>query len=475
MVDLSSRMTLFNQTVVASLLQPLSDNQQSEAYRTKINLKITEQRNDHSGDKELKFEISRSDDFEFFYADVLNDFDAFPKTIIDHLLHRSHYNNESEMESKKLGEPISTTIREPVEIKITLNSEKTSCMFEMFRRNTLTDGKMFSLKLSAVRGDQLISQLLKICSVQAVKIANLRGIEEKLALMMSKCTEIEKENTRLTEIEKQMEACQTEREGLENDLEMVKEERENIRLLVEEKDELLADFQRNQEKYKSINEESEEELRVVGIMLEEEQAKVDGMTKNSAVQQKEIHRLRTENFTLIRNLAKLESLMKRNDERQGQQSVDLRKLKELETDLKQKDFMVTSLTETISLLRKELEDEKLKLGELGDSFDRMQNENEKMKEKLGLYRNQRLSTFSPAQISLGIPGNIGNTRNSYRKVLGPVASSNSPSGSHELDKGSPQQNPNRSHYPLTPYALRNSVKFLEELDKSELPLTRKIN
>nr|4GFA_A Chain A, Spindle assembly abnormal protein 6 [Caenorhabditis elegans]4GFA_B Chain B, Spindle assembly abnormal protein 6 [Caenorhabditis elegans]4GFA_C Chain C, Spindle assembly abnormal protein 6 [Caenorhabditis elegans]4GFA_D Chain D, Spindle assembly abnormal protein 6 [Caenorhabditis elegans] len=182
--SMTSKIALFDQTLIASLLQPLSLNQPDfKAYKTKVKLKISEQRNETSGEKELKFEISRSDDFEFLFSETLNnekyqilardhdltvDFDAFPKVIIQHLLCKN------------------------TEINIILDAEKNFCSFELF------SGKIFSIKLHAVRGDHLISHLLKICSSQAVKLSTFYKSADELASLRQKCGDLEKQVEKLS-------------------------------------------------------------------------------------------------------------------------------------------------------------------------------------------------------------------------------------------------------------------------------------
>lgn len=102
-------------------------------------MRITEQRNEASGEKvflfgqviqnyfnlkEVKFEVSRRDDYEFLYAEVLNnekyqilarsydltvDFDTFPKVVIQHILCK---NNTRLEEEGKRGLSFSKTLIE---------------------------------------------------------------------------------------------------------------------------------------------------------------------------------------------------------------------------------------------------------------------------------------------------------------------------------------------------------------------------
>lgn len=108
--------------------------------------------------------------------------------------------------------------------------------------------------------------------------------------------------------------------------------------------------------------------------------KVDQFCKKDVQQQREISRLKSENTMLSKHLEKLNGLQKNNDSQQHQQSVDLRKLRELEADLKQKDLLISSLTENNSQLRKELDEEVLKLRDLGENWTLLKSENEEMKE-----------------------------------------------------------------------------------------------
>lgn len=293
-----------------------------------------------------------------------------------------------------------------------------SSRFELFSKTPISKGKIFSIKLHAVRGDHLISHLLKICSSQAVKLSTFYKSADELASLRQKCGDLEKQVEKLSGVKEEFEEMSEKFKELEDEVELVKEERENIRLLVEDKEDEVADLKQDTESLQKQLEENQEELEIVGNMLREEQGKVDQLQKRNVAHQKEIGKLRAELGTAQRNLEKADQLLKRNSQQQNQQSLDMRKLGELEADLKEKDSMVESLTETIGILRKELENEKLKAAENMDSFEKLSMENENLKEKIAHYRAQR---FSPAPS--GLPGlQTGLTNRltpSFKPVLGP--------------------------------------------------------
>uniref|UniRef100_A0A1I7UA10 SAS-6_N domain-containing protein n=1 Tax=Caenorhabditis tropicalis TaxID=1561998 RepID=A0A1I7UA10_9PELO len=451
---MTSKLALFDQTLNASLHQPLSSNNSDfKAYKTRVKLKILEQRSETTGEKELKFEISRSDDFEFLFAEILNnekyqtlarehdlivDFDTFPKVIIQHLLCKNIVkNSEEDGETdarKKPGYHSIIDHGKPTEINIILDSDRSFCSFELYSKTPISKGRIFSMKLSAVRGDHLISHLLKICSSQAAKLSGYHKTSDELEALRTKCGELEKENRRLGEMK---ERCEEETERireLEDELELVKEERETIRVLADERQDEVAEMQAEVDSAKRELELCEEERDIVAKMLNEEQNKND-------YNQKEIARLRADNVAIRRNLEKADKVLKRNDAQQNQQSLDVRKLRELEADLKEKDSMVDSLTGTIGMLRKELEEEKLKLAEVMDSFERLKTENEGVKERLLMYRNQR---FSPAPTvgltPLGLPTTT--LPAGYKTVLGP---------------NSPYANPNNMRTPFRDATFQNQI------------------
>ncbi|CAO4372773.1 unnamed protein product [Caenorhabditis nigoni] len=426
---MTSRLALFDQTLSASLLQRVnSDPHDYKAYKTRVKLKILEQRGEH-GEKELKFEISRADDFEFLFAAILNnekyqelakaheltvDFDTFPKVIIQHLLCKNIVKTAEEdgIEVDAKGKPGYHSIIEngrvpPTEINIKLEKDKNSCEFEIFSKTPISKGKIFAMSLQAVRGDLLIAHLLKICSSQSTKLATLHRSTDELAALKTKISEMEKRNQSIEDLEKKIEEQEERIREIEDELELVKEERENIRVIAEEKEDLVAELQNDLESVNRELEENQEELEIVGKMLGEEQGKVDQLQKRNVAHQKEL-------ATLQRNFQKVESQLKRSSVEQSQQSLDIRKLRELEADLKEKDSMVENLTQTVGILKKELEDERVKMQETLTSFESLKVENESVKERLAMYRNQR---FSPAPVGLQtttIPGaGVG-----FKTVLG---------------------------------------------------------
>ncbi|EGT53698.1 CBN-SAS-6 protein [Caenorhabditis brenneri] len=427
---MTSRFELFDQTLNASLLQPLSSTQPDfKAYKTRVKLKILEKRNEATGEKELKFELSRADDYEFLFAETLNnekyqtlarehdltvDFDTFPKVIIQHLLSNNIVRNaEDDGESdarKKPGYHSIIAHGKPTEINITLDADKNFCLFELFSKTPISKGRIFSMKLGAVRGDHLISHLLKICSSQAAKLSGYHKISDDLSALKIKYGELEEQNSKLEEYKEKFEEDAEKMRELEDELELVKEEKENIRVLAEDKDVMIADLEADVKDLQNESEEIKVELDVVVKMLEEEREKVDQMKKRGNLHQKELSRLRAEMESIQRKLDKSQKDLARNDSQQNQQSVDVRKLRELEADLKEKDTMVDSLTETIGALRKELEDEKLKTQEVMDSFEKLKVENEAINQRLQMYRTQRFGSTPPV---------VGTVPTPFKKVLGP--------------------------------------------------------
>ncbi|EFO84135.1 hypothetical protein CRE_07133 [Caenorhabditis remanei] len=425
---MTSKLALFDQTLSASLLQPINSDHDYKAYKTKVQLKILEQRSESGGEKELKFELSRADDFEFLFAETLNnekyqvlarehdltvDFDTFPKVIIQHLLCKNIVNNLDDDGGvdarKKPGYHSIIDHGRPTEINIILEKEKSQCVFEIFSKTPISKGKIFAMTLWAVRGDHLISHLLKICSFQSAKLSTFNKTSDELEVLRKKCEDLESENGKLEESLKEFEELSDRIRDLEDELALEKEEKGNVVALAEEKDLRISQLEEDVDSMNRELDDNQEELDIVGKMLREEQGKVDQLQKRNSLHQKEIGKLRAENSLLQRNFEKADGLLKKNDLQQNQQSLDIRKLRELEADLKEKDSMVENLTGTIGLLRKELEDEKLKLKEVMDSFERLKVENEGVKERLSMYRTQR---YSPAPAGLTVP-TVG-----YKPVLG---------------------------------------------------------
>uniref|UniRef100_A0A8R1HX56 SAS-6_N domain-containing protein n=1 Tax=Caenorhabditis japonica TaxID=281687 RepID=A0A8R1HX56_CAEJA len=455
---MSGKSCLFDRTLLASLLQPLSLNQPE--CKRRVNLKIVEQRNESTGDKELKFEISRSDDFEFLYADVINndryqalarehdltvDFDTFPMIIINHLLPKAIVDATENIAARPHGrETPQETDTKPTEITIKLDSEKNYCTFEICSKTPLSKGRIFSIKLAAVRGDQFIAHLLQICSNQTTELTALKKKAEELEHMKPLYAKIKNDYEKVEGIQQNCQALSERNRDLEDELELAKEERETIRVIAEEKDCKIEELETCCENYLKIIEESKEEIEVVGIMLKEEQASVDKLHKNVTLQQKEIRRLGSEIASLTRKLENSEGLLKKRDIEQSLISVDMRKLRELESELRDKELVIKSLTEKSSLSRIELDDERIKLHELSESHDRLQKENEGLKQKLNLYRMER-SGFSP---SVGFTASNTTSRNGYRNVLG-GGLLNTPD-----EKNSSTPGIYRSKNPTTPYALR---------------------
>ncbi|CAI5438447.1 unnamed protein product [Caenorhabditis angaria] len=434
MSDLTSRSSyLFNEQLVASLLQPLGRNQTDyKAYRSKVNLKICEQRNETSGEKELKFEISRAEDYEFLFAETLNnekyqklarehdltvDFEAFPRAIIQKLLCK----NISEQQQSD-GQLHSIVDNKPTEISLILDCEKTTCSFELFSKTPISKGRIFALKMSAVRGDQLTSHLLKICSLQSSKLGEFDRIREELLNYREKYEKLEKENTELLKTSEKCKLDEERLEELEDELELVKEERQNMRILAEEKDELIEEMRIEQNDIKKQNEELNEEIEIVGTMLKEEQLRSDKLQADKEI-------IRRENIDLRqkfeRNLEKFKKLLAEKSD--NQQSVDLRKLKELENDLKEKDGLVLTLSETISGIRKELEDEKMKIVEMTQTMDQLRTANLEMTEKLQMYRSNRMNVpYMSPSILQGtpptIPLGVRNSTTPYKAVFPKMSS-----------------------------------------------------
>lgn len=435
---MTSTLALFNQTLNASLLQPLSSTQPDfKAYKTHVKLKILEKRNEATGEKELKFELSRADDYEFLFAGILNnekyqtlarehdltvDFDTFPKVIIQHHLSKNIVHKAEDNEVRKKIENYSIDQGKPTEINITLDADRNFCLFELFSKTPISKGRIFSIKLSAVRGDHLISHLLKICSSQAATITNHQKTSDELSALKTRYGELEEQNAKLEEYKEKFEEDAKTISELEDDLALVKEEKENIRLIAEEKEELVKDLEAEVEDLRREMEEDKEELEVVIKMLEEERETVDQMKKRGSLHQKELSRMRAEVESIQRKLEKSQKDLARND----QQSVDIRKLRELEADLKEKDTMVDSLTETIGALRKELDGEKLKTQEVMDGFEKLKMENETINQRLVMYRNQK---FSPAASVGTVPAPLGLSLTpgfQIKKVLGPNSPYNNP-------------------------------------------------
>ncbi|CAB3408331.1 unnamed protein product [Caenorhabditis bovis] len=422
---------LFNQPLVASLQQSLRTNQSEyKAYRAKVNLKITEQRNETTGEKELRFEISRSDDFEFLFAEVLNndkyqklsrehdltvDFEAFPRAIIQKLLSKNIATDDSG-EAGNMG-PHSFADGKPTEIKLVLDADKRVCSFELFSKTPISKGRIFALKMSAVRGDQLTAHLLTICSSQMKKLEHLRHLTSEHNELSEKFDKTRRELDELRHLEEKNKQDLDRIEELESELELVKEERQNLVILAEEKDELMEEIRQETEDARKQVEEMTEELQIMDTIIREEQDQSDRLRKEKEALRRENSELRKENCELLKDVEKSKHVVKKYLNNKcgdgSQQSVDMRKLKELEADLKEKDGLVLTLTETIATLRKELEDERKKCKEIEENAEQFRKANVEMNEKLQLYRNNRTSTLingsnymSPLLNGSAVPNNL---------------------------------------------------------------------
>lgn len=469
---MTSRLALFDQTISASLRQPGVSEHDYKAYRTRIKLKILEQRGE-VGEKELKFQISRDDDFEFLYAGTLNndkyqavarqdtwkvDFDTFPKAIIKNYLcktivNSSSPNSEGEIDNSRKKPSGFHSIDEQgpqTEIVITLTKDKNQCVFEILSRSFIKDTKDFSMTLSAVRGDHLITHLLKICSNLTAKVSTCNKANDDVEMLEKKCMELELKITELDDCRAKNDELIEQLDELEDELALVKDEKETIRGLAEEKDEDMDRLKNKKYALEQQLAENRDELEIVGKMLKEEQNRVDQLQKRNGSQHEEIMKLRSEKASLQKHIHKSEGLLRKNDLEQNQQSLDIRKLRELEADLKEKDSMVGNLTETISLLRKELEDEKLKLKEVEESFEKLKVEHEKIEDRLQIYRSQR---YSPAPGGLGLQTTLPT---GYKPAFG----QNSPFGNPNMN--TPYRNV-FTPQAMTPFGTTAAARFNSQL------------
>ncbi|CAD6199478.1 unnamed protein product [Caenorhabditis auriculariae] len=417
-VSVNRSSSLFYQSLFANLIQPLGRSPaELKSYRTKVYLKICDQRNEVSGEKEIRIEISRPDDYEFLYADSLNhekqlahdfeltvDFEAFPRTLIDKLLSKTACVRALEADSSTNDLQSDVT---PTEINLILDQERSNCVFELSFKTPVSKGRIVSIKLAAVRGEQLVSHLLNKLRKVSKQNNDLQRLsqqqKEELDVVRKENAEVGSKVDRWKmerddALEKKKE-LEEQVEEMEEDLELLKDEKRGLLTCVDELKEKSEESEKLVDELRSEAENKDEqianlasEIDEVVAMLREEQALSTQLQKQLAEKKKENEKCTDFINKYVKNAPA--------------QSIDLKKLKELEGDLREKEDIVMKLTETVNVQRKELE-------ECRDEIERISKLNEQHAldlKKLEMYRATRI-------LSPNVPPSVG--RQPYTPVFAP--------------------------------------------------------
>lgn len=438
LVSISSRSSyLFNQVISASLLQPLGKNQSDlKSYRARVTLKISEHWNERTGEKELKLEISRADDHEFIFSESINhekyeilarefeltvDFETFPRTIIDKLLSRNICTHENEPDNRKA--PKSFADVAPTEVNLILDSERTVCTFELIFKTPLSKGKIIGIKMNAVRGDQLTAHLLKTLKNVEKKSAKLSDLEKVNAELKKEIERLRREKDEASSEAKVLKDANDELNAVKDLLKLEKEDTQNHLQHIDELEATIEEL-RDALKQSDIDLETKDEeketvaaeLAVVAEMLREEQAVTEQLQKEKTTLRKLMEEKQED---LEKALKIIDKYVKGNQV----QSCDYGKLKECEADLKEKETIIKTLTETTAKLRSEIESLKLENVQYQKTIDRLKDETQEAFKRIDILNS---IPRGPPTTPGGFPRTPGlytphDSANRYRPVLGASA------------------------------------------------------
>lgn len=388
---MSCKIVLFDQFLDATLIQPLKYNSnERKEYRTRVKLKILEQRSESTGEKEFEFELSHDDDYEFFFTEIINrrqyrklaryhnslgDFDSFPKIFTNQFFRRKIGNDLGE-EGKKSDRL--TDYEQLADIELCPDAGRMYCDLDIYLRTPITKYHEFSLKLFPPRGEQLNSYLRKVCSKQAAELSNFRKTRAELESFKIKCNELENQNSAL-EVYKDRYKKQSEIvEELEDELELMTREKEK-------KDDFIAKLQADRNKLKRELKANKKEHAIFENLLEKEQFISNQYYNKYLSLQKEASELQVKDEMFRREIKNLNQSLKQNYSQRRPRSMDSKTVQEQEADLKPRD-LVDNLNKEITIVKEESMENKLETRKATDSYEKLNTENKNMTESMVVYR-----------------------------------------------------------------------------------------